>query len=133
MLNHQQVPAPRTSASVQVIQQMPRLLSIKIMYMFCGAMILPGTGTYILGEVWIMVLALEVRRTSATVQVIQQMPRLLSIKIMYMFCGAMILLGMGTYILREVWIMVLALEALRTSATVQVIQQMPRLLSIKIM
>ena len=52
--------------------------------------------------------ALEVRRTSATVQVIQQMPRLLSIKIMYMFCGAMILAGMGTYILGEVWIMVLS-------------------------
>src|SRR5918993_2615711 len=132
MLNHQQVPARRTSATVQVIQQMPRLLSIKIMYMFYGAMILLGMGIYILREVWIMVPALEVRRTSATVQVIQQMPRLLSIKIMYMFCGAMVLLGMGTYILREVWIMVLALEALRTSATVQVIQQMPRLLSIKI-
>src|SRR5918995_492132 len=116
MLNHQQVQPPRTSATVQVIQQMPRLLSIKIMYMFYGAMIPPGKGTYILREVWIMVLALEVRRTSATVQVIQQMPRLLSIKIMYMLYGAMIPLGMGTYILREVWIMVLALERLKISA-----------------
>src|ERR687898_2714619 len=116
MLNHQQVPAPRTSATVQVIQQMPRLLSIKIMYMFCGAMILLGMGTYILREVWIMVLALEALRTSATVQVIQQMPRLLSIKIMYMFCGAMILPGMVTYILGEVWIMVLAFERLKILA-----------------
>src|SRR5918994_7967436 len=133
MLNHQQLPPPRTSAIIQVIQQMPRLVSIKIMYMLFGAMLPQEMGTYTLREVWIMEPALEVQRTSAIIQVIQQMPRLVSIKIMYMLFGAMLPQEMGTYTLREVWIMEPALEVQRTSAIIQVIQQMPRLVSIKIM
>src|SRR5687767_10783619 len=104
MPNHQQLPTPRTSVIILVIQQMPKLLSIKIMCMSYGAMLLQEMGTYTLREVWITEPASEVQRTSVIILVIQQMPKLLSIKIMCMSYGAMLLQEMGTYTLREVWI-----------------------------